>query len=944
MTSQTLQTNLTDCGPFVIGNLVLHAHSGGELNHLLTQDRIPIVRAAVLSKILGEDENSHSESNPAKISSPGRDLPSVSSGALAPSVLSPISAEEASLSQANALPFINLPSTQTSNTVVASTDQSLITNTSLDIEMEQSAFSMCASVPTTPSTPYDADFGFDSEPGRCTNQIATWSPSVSLVDLNHIMDADPLSSASLGDVHLQSPNSAQFPHGTDSPIMCLDNVTDPVSNCIPITIEGLPCNDMDMDVQTLVVDQAPTGSGHDGSNTAALPTELEGGTELKDELASGISLDDVVVNAPDTGEPILRQSTRDRKPVDYYTDGSVPVLNISKPKTRVKTPGAKSTPETHVSRSDSFDRKESKYHTNYLATLQRADFKPALQHPRMGGKVYYITSYGNQSYFYKAFMLRTKDQDLLDDLFDASGSLRSVPDRFAKYPANDSVLSKPLTPNPAEAGPPNKFKNRCIATFTFNTYQEKSVVELQRTFRTHPIVISDVPKIRGNSKWDETSMARIGCLKTLRQAHDASIVPQKDPNEAIIKASLSIALSEAVNVNSGKPLNFIDLPGDGEFLFPGDMSSDVLATKHTLFDLSLYNSSSSSTSWHIVSTKDAFSPIHMDAQGTATMLMVEVGAKLVFMFVPRSGDQSILSKLLYSLDVAMATDKVSVRKLAQQLDCEVQGVLLMPGDVLLMPPATYHVVFTLEPTICNGRHFFSSSTIRQTCWALFHTLILGHAITNEDHTISRGVLVRLLGFWHQLFTGNNWSSVNEDIGHTPDWSTMAGVADFLAIACVVELGPTLWQESYSGDKLPEKDVHELARARDWSREIFESYTTAHSLHLRDKTQGLVMRSRDRGSTSMWSDLRCSYFVQMMCCLIEHADRSESDMDVLEVMEEHLPSQGDLGKSLWQRFEKTMDSDTSGTLFPSVKDHWSSYEWFYITDAVNNPYMLHVVPP
>ncbi|KAK1234807.1 hypothetical protein PQX77_001984 [Marasmius sp. AFHP31] len=295
----------------------------------------------------------------------------------------------------------------------------------------------------------------------------------------------------------------------------------------------------------------------------------------------------------------------------------------------------------------------------------RAEYQPTLCRPRMGGKVYYITSYGGQSYFYKAFMLKTKDQDLLDALFEASSSLRSVPDRFAKYPANDSVLSKPLMPDPLEAGPPNQFRRKCISPFTFNDYQEDGV-----------------PKIRANSKWDEASMSRLGCLKTLRQAHNASITIEKDPNKAIIKASLSDALKEGVNINSSKPLNFVNIPGHGETLFPGDMSTDAIAIKHTLFDLSLYNSSLSNFSWHIVSTKDAFSPIPMDAQGTAIMLTVEVGAKLVFMLVPKCSDYSAVLNISYSLDIALSPDDDPIHRLARRINCDVQGVLLLPGDVL----------------------------------------------------------------------------------------------------------------------------------------------------------------------------------------------------------------------------------------------------------------------
>ncbi|KAK1215956.1 hypothetical protein PQX77_021420, partial [Marasmius sp. AFHP31] len=901
--SQTLQTNSFDCGPFVIGNIVLHAHSGGELNHLLIPERISIVRATVLQKILGQDVNTPAATESHNVN------PSTSNSLTESNIVNRSTvtgaSEEMSPTLANPSPFIQNPSTASVDKDDSGLDNRLEPNNgSDDVEMLCSTPTLRSADPMRPSTPYDAPLPSDTGPSTFENQQANWSPSFPMISLDSSKGADvqgtpSLLSGSLRDTHGETSDIPSIPQDFNLNALA--------------TEEALGHDSMDVDVPTLSPIQRAIHVDDEDSDMTDLPTEEEEGVIDNGALQVLIIVQKLLFTfrsgsppstspdaanmtsstTPNPGEPILRRSTRERKPVEPYIAHSINDSVASKPKPKAKKTVAVSASEQRTRRTSSPERKESKYHLDYLATLKRAEFQPTLRRPRMGGKVYYITSYGGQSYFYKAFMLKTKDQDLLDALFEASGSLRSVPDRFAKYPANDSVLSKPLMPDPLEAGPPNQFRRKCISTFTFNDYQEESVVDLQRIFRTRPIVISGVPKIRAHSKWDETSMSRLGCLKTLRQAHDASITIEKDPNEAIIKASLSDALKEGVNVNSSKPLNFVDIPGHGETLFPGDMSTDAIAIKHTLFDLSLYNSSSSNFSWHIVSTKDAFSPIHMDAQGTATMLTVEVGTKLVFMLVPKCSDYSAVSNISYSLDIALSTDDDPIHRLARRINCDVQGVLLLPGDVLLMPPATYHIVFTLEPTICNGRHFFSSSTIRQTCWGLFHTLILGDAITNEDHTITRGVLVRLLGFWHQLFVGKDWSSADNSIGHTPDWLSMAGVADFLTVACVIELGPALWSESYCDGEIPEKDIQELAVARDWSRAIFESYIAAHSFTLNNTAQGLTMRSTDFKSTSMWSDLRCSFFTHIMCCVVEHANRAESDMDIPRAMKDHLHLQGDL---------------------------------------------------
>src|SRR5580658_646234 len=64
-----------------------------------------------------------------------------------------------------------------------------------------------------------------------------------------------------------------------------------------------------------------------------------------------------------------------------------------------------------------------------------------------------------------------------------------------------------------------------------------------------------------------------------------------------------------------------------------------------------------------------------------------------------------------------------------------------------MRPCTPHYVLGVKPTITHGRHFYSSSTITDTCAGIIHSFVMASRVTNEDHTSTRTLLRRLLIMW-----------------------------------------------------------------------------------------------------------------------------------------------------------------------------------------------------
>ncbi|KAJ3992080.1 hypothetical protein F5050DRAFT_1898219, partial [Lentinula boryana] len=50
------------------------------------------------------------------------------------------------------------------------------------------------------------------------------------------------------------------------------------------------------------------------------------------------------------------------------------------------------------------------------------------------------------------------------------------------------------------------------------------------------------------------------------------------------------------------------------------------------------------------------------------------------------------------------------------------AVILQPGDIFIMRPATPHYVMTLEDSLCFGSHCYSSQTLTRTALGIYHTL------------------------------------------------------------------------------------------------------------------------------------------------------------------------------------------------------------------------------
>lgn len=73
---------------------------------------------------------------------------------------------------------------------------------------------------------------------------------------------------------------------------------------------------------------------------------------------------------------------------------------------------------------------------------------------------------------------------------------------------------------------------------------------------------------------------------------------------------------------------------------------------------------------------------------------------------------------------------------------------LLTGHDSMMYPGLPHAVFTLEPAICSGGHFYLWATMEKTFFAMVHALLMPSYLLNADHAISREVLIRYMHYLH----------------------------------------------------------------------------------------------------------------------------------------------------------------------------------------------------
>lgn len=65
-----------------------------------------------------------------------------------------------------------------------------------------------------------------------------------------------------------------------------------------------------------------------------------------------------------------------------------------------------------------------------------------------------------------------------------------------------------------------------------------------------------------------------------------------------------------------------------------------------------------------------------------------------------------------------------------------------------MRPNTPHAVFTPTEAVCEGGHFFATSTLQDTLVGIVHAFMAGNLVTNTEHASARCHLQEMIAFFH----------------------------------------------------------------------------------------------------------------------------------------------------------------------------------------------------
>jgi hypothetical protein len=152
-----------------------------------------------------------------------------------------------------------------------------------------------------------------------------------------------------------------------------------------------------------------------------------------------------------------------------------------------------------------------------------------------------------------------------------------------------------------------------------------------------------------------------------------------------------------------------------------------------------------------------------------------------------------------------------------------------------MRPNTPHFVLGIENSMMLGRHFYSASTIADSCFGLVHASTIGGFVTNQHHHNTMTFLRRILTMWVDHYmngheTCKSISNINFKeypsfsigtafkMAHIPDITTHQGLCDVMILGNIIEFTPMLL--SKSDKKVPNPQITEEEDVARWKYRRF----------------------------------------------------------------------------------------------------------------------------
>ena len=124
-----------------------------------------------------------------------------------------------------------------------------------------------------------------------------------------------------------------------------------------------------------------------------------------------------------------------------------------------------------------------------------------------------------------------------------------------------------------------------------------------------------------------------------------------------------------------------------------------------------------------------------------------------------------------------------------------------------MRPNTPHAVFTTDHSIARGGHFYSTSNLQDSFYAIVHCFMAGQVITNTEHCETRCLLLRMMQYFFKCFVMGalepdgefktfcvsktlTWFCLEYSPGHMPDLLKSESLVDVLTLCnlcCLVNV-------------------------------------------------------------------------------------------------------------------------------------------------------------
>ncbi|KAF5348123.1 hypothetical protein D9756_010740 [Leucocoprinus leucothites] len=329
------------------------------------------------------------------------------------------------------------------------------------------------------------------------------------------------------------------------------------------------------------------------------------------------------------------------------------------------------------------------------------------------------------------------------------------------------VLTRPLNKTQTQADwydvlatelkkhPEAVLKSNVLRTMTWKDFRKTPAQTLLKYYSEKNLLVYDPDNERGVPvrHFDSLLMEQIfpgSEWKTL-EVHDYSVAEEemaKTYEGRMVHITVQDLLDAANIPEHKRILNALDIPNVDNF--DNGLERNPLATCDLAWRAT-QNKRPPRLSWNLAATEGAYSDWHSDSDGLGTRIEVVCGRKIWVIGEFKHTDISNIN----------AFSRLGVEEIGKEV-FNLTPIFLRPGMTLYMKPCTPHLVVTPDNTVCIGDQFYAGSTLRETCYGIFHGFAAGRHITNVSHAetshdLLRGImkLISLVNPHRVMFLGSS---------------------------------------------------------------------------------------------------------------------------------------------------------------------------------------------